>query len=148
MEGLRVLLADLGFRRFDVVLRVVDWSGSTVGEGTPTRTDTPLVIQGRRVKVRRVAQKDVLASGGQFEDVDYRIGPFTPTFSGAIGPIQSGGLDPRAFDPEASGSSREFYFKITGPGLDDGAWFKKIAQEIERNWSYYFTVRKTATRDP
>lgn len=148
MEGLRVLLADLGSRKYDVVLRVIDWSGGTAGDGTKTVTDTPLLIQGRRVKVRRVSQKDVLASGGQYEDIDYRIGPFTPTFSGAIGPIQNGGLDPSAFDPTTTAAAREFYFRITGPGIEDGAWFTKIAQETDRNWSYYFTVRKTATRDP
>ena len=63
-ESARVLLADTGLRRFDVVMRVVTWSGQTAGEGTRTVTDTPLLIQGKRPGVRRMKQEDVIASGG------------------------------------------------------------------------------------
>jgi len=147
-EGARVLLAKAGFRRFDVVMRVVTWSGQSVGEGTKTVTDTPLLVQDQRVKVRRIKQEDVVASGGTWEDVDYRIGPFTPTFSGAIGPITSGGLEPAAFNPLPDVSAKEIYYKITGQGMEDGAWFKKISQESDRSFSYYFTVRKIATEAP
>ncbi|MDI3282119.1 hypothetical protein [Polyangium sp. 15x6] len=147
-EGARVLLADLGFRRYDVVMRIVDWSGDTVGDGTKTVTDYPLEIQGRPVKVRRVKQEDVVASGGTWEDIDYRVGPFTPSFTGAFPPFIVGGLMVEDFNPPVVTTPRSVYYRITGPGIEDGAWFKKIAQETDRNWSYYFTVRKTSTRDP
>ncbi|MRG98215.1 hypothetical protein [Polyangium spumosum] len=147
-EGARVLLADLGFRRYDVVMRVVDWSGDTVGDGTKTVTDYPLEIQGRRVKVRRVKQEDVVASGGTWEDIDYRVGPFTPEFTGAFPPFVTGGLMVEDFNPPEAPNPRSVYYKLTGPGIEAGAWFKKISQEVDRNWSLYFTVRKTSTRDP
>jgi hypothetical protein len=146
-EGARVLLAQAGLRRHDVVMRVVTWSGASVGEGTKTVVDTPLVIQGERVKVRRVEQKDVVASGGRWEDVVYRVGPFTPAFTSA-GKYPTGGLTPAAFNPAETTTGREVYYKITGPGLESGAWFEKIEQESDRAFSYYFNVRKTATRDP
>ena len=63
-EGARVLLAKAGLRRHDVTMRVVTWTGGTVGEGTRSVVDTPLLVQDQRVKVRRVSQKDVVASGG------------------------------------------------------------------------------------
>lgn len=147
-ESARVLLADAGLRRFDVVMRVVVWSGQTAGEGTKTTTDTALLIQGKRPGVRRVSQKDVVASGGTYEDLDMRIGPFTPSFTGAIGPIPSGGLEPVAFNPAADTSTREVYYKLTGPGLESGAWFKKIEQNSHSAFSYYLTVRKIGTGAP
>lgn len=147
-EGARVLLADAGLRRFDVVMRVVVWSGQTVGEGTKTTTDTPLRIQGKRPGVRRVKQEDVVASGGSYEDLDMRIGPFTPTFTGASGPIASGGLEPVAFNPAVDSSSREVYYKLVGPGMVRGAWFKKVSQQSDSAFSYYLTVRKIATGEP
>ena len=147
-EGARVLLAKAGLRRHDVTMRVVTWTGGTVGEGTRSVVDTPLLVQDQRVKVRRVSQKDVVASGGSLEDVVYRVGPFTPTFSGAAGPFASGGLEPVAFNPAPAAGPREIYYKIVGPGLESGAWFEKIEQESDRAFSYYFTLRKVATRDP
>ncbi len=143
-----MLLAKAGLRRHDVTMRVVTWSGSTVGEGTRTVVDTELRVQDQRVKVRRVEQKDVVASGGSLEDVVYRVGPFTPGFTGAVGPLSSGGLEPAAFNPAPTSSPREVYYKIVGPGLESGAWFEKIEQESDRAFSYYFNVRKIATRDP
>jgi hypothetical protein len=147
-ENARVLLADAGLRRFDVVMRVVVWSGQTAGEGTQTVTDTPLVIQGKRPGVRRVEQKDVIASGGTYEDLDMRIGPFTPAFTGAGQPFDSGGLEPVDFNPGTDTSTREIYYKLTGPGMESGAWFKKIGQRSDSAFSYYLTVRKIATGEP
>lgn len=147
-EGARVLLAKVGLRRHDVVMRVVTWSGQSVGEGTKTTVDTTLLVQDQRVKVRRVETKDVVASGGTLEDVVYRIGPFTPTFTGASGPFTSGGLEPSAFNPADSSAKREVYYKISGPGHESGAWFEKISQESDNAFSYYFNVKKVATSNP
>lgn len=147
-ESARVLLADAGLRRFDVVMRVVTWSGQTSGEGTKTTMDTPLRIQGKRPGVRTVSQKDVVASGGLYEDGDMRIGPFTPAFTGAIGPIASGGLEPAAFNPAKDSTTREIYYKLTGPGMEAGHWFVKIEQKNDSAFSYYLTVRKIASGAP
>lgn len=147
-EGARVYLAKCGFRRFDVVMRVIEWSGQRVGEGTKTVTDTPLLVQDQRVKVRRIEQKDIIASGGELEDIDYRIGPFTPAYANQLGLFPSGGIEPVTFNPLADATSREIYYKITGQGMENGGWFTKISQESDRSFSYYFTVRKSAVVDP
>lgn len=148
MERLRIRLADAGFRQYDILMRVVQWTNTdelgTVGEGTKTVTDTNLTIQGRRIKVRRIEQKDVIASGGKWEDVDYRVGPITPTYDDAIeGAV---GHDVEYFNPPepVDGSRQEVYYRLTGPGMEDGQWFVKIGQEVDRNWSYYWILRKTS----
>lgn len=148
-EGARVLLADLGFRGHDVVMRVVTWSGQTVGEGTRTAVDTTLLIQGKRVKVRLLSEKDIIASGGLYADGDYKVGPFTPAYTGQLDPLYpSGGIAVTGFNPADSSAKREIYYKITGPGMESGAWFTKIGQVVDTNWSRYFTVRKVALTSP
>lgn len=146
MENLRVFFADQGFRRYDIMMRVIDYpivtDGNASAEDLPIITDTILTIQGRRIGVGLVATKDVVASGGSMTDIDYRIGPITPTYTGAIGIFPSGGMNISGFEPPTISSSREIYYKLTGPGMENGAWFKKISQEVFRNWSYVFTVRK------
>jgi len=148
MERLRIRLADAGFRQYDLLMRVVTWTSNdplaTAGEGTKAVVDTALTIQDRRIKVRRVEQKDVIASGGKWEDVVYRVGPITPTFNDPI--AGAGGHDVSYFNPSepVDGSRQEVYYRLTGPGLESGAWFEKISQEVDRNWSYYFILRKTA----
>lgn len=147
-ENARVLLDTLGFRRYDILLRVVDWDGATAGKGNKTVTDTNLTIQDtHRIKVRRLTSQDILASGGKFSDGDFRIGPITPTFTDING--QSGGHDVSYFDPaKATGVHRSFYFRLTGPGMESGKWFKKIDQQVDTNFSYYFTVRADPTANP
>jgi hypothetical protein len=147
-ENARVLLDNLGFRRYDVLLRVIDWSGATTGKGTKTTLDTPLVIQQtHRIKVRRLTSQDILASGGKYSDGDYRVGPITPIYIDVNG--QTGGQLVDYFDPDKSlTSKREFYFRLTGPGMDLGKWFKKIDQQVDTNFSYYFTLRAAPTSDP
>lgn len=152
-EDVRILLDDLGFRRYDILLRVIDWAGGTVGKGAKTTLDTPLVIQGNgatvphRIKVRRITSQDILASGGKYQDGDYRIGPMTPVFVNIFG--LTGGNDVNYFNPEKSlTTKREFYYRLTGPGMELGKWFKKIDQVVDTNWSYYFTLRADPTSDP
>lgn len=127
-------------------MRIVDWDGETAGEEQKTVTDIPLTIQGRRIKARRIKQEDIVASGGNFEDIDYRIGPMTPEFIDPI--VGAGGNNVEYFNPPTTSKPREVYYKLTGPGIENGAWFKKIAQEADKNWSYYFIVRKIATSNP
>lgn len=147
-EDARVLLSDLGFRQYDVVRRVVRWTGEQPGDGTRSAEDTPITIQGRRPGTHKISQKDVIASGGLYEDGDWRIGPFTPLFTGAIGPITDGGVDIDTLDPPVEGTGLEVYWQLTGPGFADGAWFKRIAREVSPVFSISIVVRKLATGEP
>ena len=148
MEKVRVFFADKGFRHYDIVLRTVEWTGQTAGEGNYEVNDYPLTIQGRRIGVGLVKTADVVASGGEYTDIDYRIGPITPTYSDPLATFPTGGMDVSDFDLPVETTKRQIYFRLTGPGIEDGAWFKKNSQEVHRNWSYVFTVRKTAEIPP
>jgi hypothetical protein len=152
-ENVRILFDQLGFRRYDILLRVVDWSGGTVGKGTKTVTDTPLTIgpdgygNEYRIGVKRISAKDVLASAGKYTDQDFVIGPITPRFINING--QSGGREINYWDPPINITvKREFYYRLTGPSMENGKWFKKIDQEIDMNWSYYFILRASANDPP
>jgi hypothetical protein len=128
------MIAQAGLRRYDVRVRVNSWTGDSIGRGVKTTTDYPLQVRGERVGVRALTQKDVIA-GGLYEDGDYMIGPFPPSFVG-------GGVEPAYFAIPADGTAREVYYKITGPGLEAGAWFTKIGERLDSAFSYTFTVRK------
>jgi len=136
-EEVRMLFDDLGFRQYDVSMRVVSWTGETVGEGDISIVDKPLTVSGKRVKVRKISTADIIASQGIYTDADMRIGAFTPTYR-----------DVSYFEEADGPNKKEIFFKVTGPGMENGAWFKKISQEVDRNTSYNFIVRKTATFPP
>jgi hypothetical protein len=138
IEKHRMKFDDFGFRQFDVAMRTVEWSGESVGKGVLTVIEYPITISGKRPAVKLLSTEDVIASGGEYTDVDYRIGPFTPKFV-------DGGIEIDEFEPEKSDTSRKMiFYKLTGPGMENGAWFKKISQEVHRNLSFIFTIRKTA----
>ena len=69
MEKVRVFFADKGFRHYDIVLRTVEWTGQTAGEGNYEVNDYPLTIQGRRIGVGLVKTADVVASGGEYTEI-------------------------------------------------------------------------------
>ncbi|WP_437767177.1 hypothetical protein WMF27_20545 [Sorangium sp. So ce281] len=135
-------------RRYDVVVRINTWTPGTLpgAQGsTKGPVDTPLLVNGGRVKVEQLTQRDIIASGGLYQDQDLKIGPLTPPYTNAQG--LPAGTNPTVFDPVISGSNTEVLFKITGPGYPTGAWFKKIGQELPKaNFAYYLIVRKTAAQ--
>lgn len=137
-DQLRGLPNTLGLRLYKITVRVRTWSGSRVGLGTKTDTDTVLHTQGGAapVKVRQLTAKDVVASGGLYTAADYEVGPITPAYSG-------GGYDPSAFDPPETANTEVFY-QLTGPGFPEGAWFRKVGSDVSKNFRYTFVLRKTA----
>lgn len=147
LQDVRILFDTLGFRQYDVFLRTIDWDGGAVGKGNKTSSEIQIVHDGyASPAVRRVSQSDVLASAGRYQDQDLRIGPLTPIYDDALaGP---GGHLPSYFDSDTQ-KGRQILFRITGPGMETGGgFFDKIAQETERNWSYYFVVRKSGIKNP
>lgn len=143
LDAGRALLDVHGLRRFDLVMRVNTYSGARVGAGTKTTTNTTLTLDGsHRIKAKRVSGRDIMASGGLYQEGDWRVGPFTPAFAG-------GGRDPSYFDPPASASvPQEVYYQLTGPGFSSGAWFKKVDTETSNAFGYYITLRAINVVDP
>jgi len=131
-------------RRYDVAVVVNTWSGPLVGQGTKTQVVTPLLVAGgARPRVEQVSQRDVIASGGLLQDLDFRVGPLTPVSPG----FPSIGIDPTKFDPAAVGPNVEVLFKLTGPGMTGGALFKKVGQDVSRNFRLTIVLRKTGEQN-
>ncbi len=128
-------------RRYDVIMRVTTYPvGMQIGEGTPTVVDTIVGIKDQyRPKVVNVSTKDAVNSGGIYTNLDVRVGPLTPTF---INP--AGGNDPSDFNPDYDTTNpTEVMYRLTGPGMEDGAWFVKIGQEVYKNFGYFIILRKS-----
>lgn len=79
VDQLRQLPDDFGLRRYSVTLRRRVWSGGAPGLGTATVTD---VVLSPRPRVRQLNSKEVAASGGTYEEGDYRIDRVTPSYTG------------------------------------------------------------------
>lgn len=138
-DDARALLAEFEVgpnRLTDVSLRITVWSGTGLGKGTKTITETPLTLdaEGHRVKVHKISSREVLASGGKYEDGDYKVGPFTPAFDG-------GGRTPDYLEPIPDGTPREVHVVLNGPGLNR-AVCKIIDSDTDKTFSYGLTVRR------
>ncbi len=143
VDQLRGIPGQLGLRQYTVSIYKREWTGPRVGLGFSTDTETPIAVDlgSYTPKVKMLTTHDIIASGGAYTDQDLKVGPITPPFAGS-GPD---GNDITVFDPTPGEAPVEIFFKIIGPGYPaEGAWFKKIAQDVTGNFRYMFTVRKTA----
>lgn len=110
IDDVRSIPGEMGLRRFQVWARVTTYSGSRVGEGTKTVTDTRLLVGGQDPKVREVHSKDVVAGTGEMQATEFDIGPLTPAFAG-------GGIADATINPEHTSTPTTILFVLKGPGL-------------------------------
>lgn len=150
LDDIRGIPGELGLRPYKVTVIVRTWTGTRPGVDASTSTDTPAVITvdigQQHPKVRQLTDRDVIASGGQYTDRDFRIGPITPpTTGGNAGDAPyPAGIRAAVFDPPTSSSPTEVFFRVEGPGMPaGGTYFKKIGQDVSRPLHYEFTVRDT-----
>lgn len=142
LDSIRGIPDTLGLRLYSVSIRVRTWSGSRPGVDSSTSTDANqyfYVDAGtHRPRVQQVTQRDIIASGGVYQDQDVKVGPITPPYTG-------GGVDITAFDPNMTASPVEVFFKIEGPGMaTGGSWYRKVGQDCSKPLAYYFTLRRVA----
>lgn len=139
LDGYRGRLnSDWDLRRYDVEHVSTTWAGGLPGDGAASSpVVTPIVVDGdKRPKVAQLSQKDILASGGLYQDQDLRIGPLTPPILGG------GGLPITVFDPAPVGPSTTVMFRITGPGCEGGVMYRKVGQDVTGNFRYSIIVRR------
>jgi hypothetical protein len=142
----------LNLRPFQVYQRVRVWAGGRPGLGAVTETITQVfntqvinsVANVYPVRVQKVAKRDVIASGGQFSDNDYKVGPMTPSYGT---PPLSGGYGQSSFDPPPIASAVEVVWWVLGPDLPPapGVIFDKISEE-GTDLHYYVWLRQTGKR--
>lgn len=155
LDEIRAIPDELGLRPFDVIVRVITWSGadasgrSGVGLGTSSYVDTPFLVGGgHRPKVRQVSMRDIIASGGLYHDQDLKVGPVTPAYAGNASQ-PGGGVAYGTIDPAVSGDPVEIYYRVSGNGLPGaGAWFDKFREFTDHAMNSYFILRRSAVTNP
>lgn len=139
VDQIRGIPAVLGIRPFACTIRVRTWSGGSAGAGTATDVDTVIGVAAgtQNVKCRQVSSRDIIASGGAYEEGDWRIGPFTPTYAG-------GGYSQAIFDP-APAAGVEVFWILTGRDMPTGGkFYKKVSTQGDRAIHYSVVIRGTA----
>ena len=143
LDAIRGISGALGMRLFTVSVVQRTWSGSRAGIGNSTDLTSGVKVDLGiyQTRVRQVSMREIVASGGFYQDQDMLVGPITPPFAGSA-------LDNDAitvFDPLSMSLPTEIFFNIQGPGAPaSGFWYKKISQDVTKVFDYTFTVRRTA----
>lgn len=131
LDAARSIIAGLGLRRYTVTVRRRAWSGGQPGAGTATNTD---LVLSPTPRVRTLAPREVAASGGTYEEGDYRVDKITPAF---LGP-PPGGYTPAQLHPEP-GAAEDVVVVLAG---DDGAKVCTIVgAPADRAFGYELIVR-------
>lgn len=141
IDKLRGVPGQLDLRQYTVRIVTRTWSGSRVGLGQNTDINSGIKVDlgVYQTKVTQVTQRDVIASGGAYQEMDLKVGPITPPYTGSSADNDA----ITAFDPLPGASPAEVFFFISGPGMPNGAWFKKVGQNVTKNFRYDFIVRRT-----
>lgn len=95
----RTKLDTLGLRRYAVATRRRTWSGGRKGLGTATTADTPLVPTPR---VRQLSTREIAASGGKYQQGDFRIDRITPAFAKVASPVTRTGTGAGTVTPASA----------------------------------------------
>jgi len=147
-NNVRQLPTDLGVRLYTVTVRVTTYDNSGLfnvpGMGVPTVTETPIYLDGYGTLpyVRSVTKQDIIASGGTYQDGDYKIDFITPYYNNIYG---AGGVAINIFEPNQNPGTQptEIVFIIQGPEFPtNGALFKKINTYSDKPFHYTLFLRK------
>jgi hypothetical protein len=145
IDKIRGLPGLFGLRLYSISIVVRTWSGSRPGVDQSTSSDarSPLTVDLTKfnIKVRQLTAREIIASGGDFNDQDLKVGPITPPYQGSTADNDAISI----FDPLPTASATELFFNVQGPGFQRaaGAWFKKISQDVTAPMHYEFVVRHT-----
>jgi len=137
-----------GLRPYACYVKVVTWPSAPPGNsgtGPTSVVVTPLLCDGGNVYARHLFGREVIASGGLYEDSDWKVGPLTPSY---VGPHGLGGVTAGILDPPVSsgGGCCEVIYYLVGPGMADsvnGDAFKLVEADVHRPLSWYLLLRKT-----
>ncbi len=126
IDDLRGIAGELGFRPYEVYVRVETHAGPRPGYGPKTVTDTRLLVGGQNPKVREIRSKDVVAGTAEATDAVYEIGPVTPQFPG-------GGIASETLNPPKSSTPTTIYYVLKGPGMPaTGLLCQRTEDDVDR----------------
>lgn len=135
VDRIRAIPGRLGLHRFQVWVRVVEWSGSRVQQGVSTTTETRLLVGGQDPHVRELNSKDIVAGDPSLVGAVYEIGPLTPEHPG-------GGVSYDVTNPPRTTFPTEIYYLLKGPGLPaEGQLFVRVTDDTDRPFRHMVRVR-------
>lgn len=142
VDDVRAIAGELGFRPFQVWARKTTYSGSRVGDGSPTVTETRLLVGRQDPKVREIKSKDVIAGSQEFTSAVYEIGPLTPEFPG-------GGIAESTINPQLTGVPTTFVFVLKGRGLPtEGLLCQRVDEDSDRPLRTMIRVQSIGRKRP
>lgn len=135
VHAIRAIPGTFGVHRHQVWVRKRTWSGTRVGEGTVTLTDTRILNNGQDPHVLVKKSEDQIA--GLVDSIQFEVGPITPEFPG-------GGTTPATLDPTQTATPTDFVYVVKGPGLPaTGVECKKVRDTMDRPFRYMVWLQST-----
>ncbi len=117
-----------------LTIRTRTWSGSVLGDGTPT--DSDLVLP-KHYPIRYITAAEVLSSGGQYEIGDIAVNHITPSNGAGVG------YTPTQLKPLVTEDNVELIYLVTG---EHGGEYVVKTLETFRPFSYRLVLsRSTVT---
>ncbi len=142
VDRIRAIPGKFGVHRYQVWVRVSTYSGTRVGLGTETVTETRLLVGGRDPHVKQTRNKDIVAGTSELEAAEFDIGPLTPEFFG-------GGVEPSTINPAKGTSPGTTMYLLKGPGLpSDGLLCQRVYDNTDRPFRYTIRVRSSGRKRP
>lgn len=140
VDSLRGIAGELGFRPYEVYVRLTTSAGPRSGIGSRTLSETRLLVGGQNPKVREIRSKDIVAGTPEFNNSVWEIGPLTPEFSG-------GGVSNDTINPEKTDTPTTVLYVIKGPGLPStGLLCQRTEDDVDRPLRLVIRVRSSGVK--
>jgi hypothetical protein len=152
LDDIRTIPGEMGLCPWTVYVRVRTWTGPRPGVGQYVDKDTQITNGAypndlQNPVVRHLNPKEIIASGGLYQEHDYKVGPITPPYPSDIG-VPAAGFGDSSLDPTGTANGIEVFWNIAGPGTpagqfpNGGNWCSKVADEAGP-LDYYVVLRVT-----
>ncbi len=131
---------DIGVRSVTLIVRTIAFTGDFLTGGTAASTDKAITNpSGSRYKVRVVSTKDIVASGGKYQQGALRVGPITPPYPG-------GGFTKNDLIP-ASAANLEVHYGITDQ-TGQTQWCTMASNDTVHDLHWYLILNPAGTTPP
>ena len=126
----RRIPGEMGLREHAVYLVSTEWSGSDIGDGTETTTETQLVVyDGENPKVQFPNQKELAM--GMMQAGTVIIGPITPEYT-------LGGVDRTTLDGTQPLALVGRHIRVIGPQCPRGTLFR--VTNVDMDQAIHFAI--------
>lgn len=151
LDQAREIGGNLGLRQYQITFVSELWTGDGAGSDTPdgymptmlSRTVIPIKVGINNVDppTRVISQKEVLQSGGLYQDKDIIV-KFAKPFANSR---QARVFDIADFDPISPSNETHYqvYWIVNGPDNKQGMIYQRVANNTSKNLGFEITLRNT-----